>query len=85
MPAAKELIAHGREKRICAKIKGLVGLSRSRRFVRCVTEGNPTIRQYEDSVFSGQYITGDPKETYLKELEVERGDHAQVKRLESNE
>ena len=87
MPAATELIAHGREvDEISAEIGAdWLVYQDLKDLVLCGIEGNNTIKQYEDSVFSGRYITGNPEETYLKELEAERGDRAQVERLQSQD
>ena len=87
MPAATELIAHGREvDEISAEIGAdWLVYQDLKDLVLCGIEGNNTIKQYEDSVFSGCYITGNPEENYLKELEEERGDRAQVERLQSQD
>jgi amidophosphoribosyltransferase len=37
-------------------------------------EGNPKIADYEDSVFSGEYVTGDVNAAYLEDLEASRND-----------
>ena len=87
MPAAKELIAHGRSVEEISEAIGadwliyqdLPDLLLSGR------DGNPDISEYEDSVFSGSYIAGDLGHNYLRALEQERSDTAQVKRLESVE
>ena len=87
MPAAKELIAHGRSVEEITEAIGadwliyqdLPDLLLSGR------EGNPEVSDYEDSVFSGNYIAGDLGQNYLRELEEERNDSAQTKRLQSVE
>jgi amidophosphoribosyltransferase len=76
MPAAHELIAHDRTVReIEAEIgadwliyQDLEDLRSSAR------EGNPKIADYEDSVFSGEYVTGDVNAAYLEDLEASRND-----------
>ena len=78
MPAAHELIAHGRtvddiQKEIGADwliYQDLEDLLQSGR------GGNPKISKYEDSVFSGRYVTGDVDAGYLGALEEERNDGA---------
>jgi len=44
--------------------------------IAAAAEGNPKIRQYECSVFNGEYISGDVDELYLKRLENIRNDAA---------
>ena len=39
-------------------------------------EGNPERVKFEDSVFSGSYITGDVEQGYLDALEAARNDQA---------
>nr|WHW29676.1 putative amidophosphoribosyltransferase [uncultured bacterium] len=81
MPAATELIAHGRsdveiQKEIGADwliyqhLDDLVGACR---------EGNAGIKQFDTSVFSGDYITG-VEPGYLDELEQRRSDQAKAER-----
>ncbi len=41
-----------------------------------VREGNPKIEAFEDSCFSGRYLTGDVTPDYLAELAAERSDAA---------
>jgi amidophosphoribosyltransferase len=42
--------------------------------IASAAEGNPAIPAYEDSVFSGRYVTGDVDAKYLHDLEVVRSD-----------
>jgi amidophosphoribosyltransferase len=87
MPAAKELIAHGREVDAISAEIGADWLIYQdlEDLVLCGKDGNSEIERYEDSVFTGQYITGDPARNYLQDLELERNDSAQVKRMQSAE
>ena len=39
-------------------------------------EGNPERQKFEDSVFSGEYVTGGVDQNYLDELEASRNDQA---------
>ncbi len=76
MPAATELIAHGRSVEEIQQAIGadwlvyqdLVDLVASAR------DGNPEIEDYEDSVFSGRYVAGDVSAAYLDALEANRND-----------
>ena len=75
MPAASELIAHGKEtEEVCREIgadkliyQELVDLEWA------VKRGNKNLSQFETSVFTGDYITGVGRE-YLRSLEVVRND-----------
>lgn len=40
--------------------------------VESVSKFNPNIKEFDVSVFTGNYVTGDINETYFKELEVGR-------------
>jgi amidophosphoribosyltransferase len=42
----------------------------------CVRIGNKSITRFEDSCFSGEYLTSDVNKDYLKELELLRSDTA---------
>lgn len=84
MPAADELIAHGRsEQEVCEAIGAdrlfYLDLSDLR---AAGTEGNPEIESFEDSVFSGSYVTGDVDTDYLSQLQANRNDAAKQDRLE---
>lgn len=76
MPAVKELIAHGRNiKEIKEYIQAdeliyqsLEDLKRSAHI------GNPMIKNFEDSVFTGKYCTGTVSKKYLETLEESRLD-----------
>ncbi|WP_432800008.1 amidophosphoribosyltransferase [Poriferisphaera sp. WC338] len=83
MPAAPELIAHGRTvSEICESIgaddliyQDLPDL------VTSVHEGNMNVDGLECSVFDGKYITGDVSDQYLASLEKQRSDHAKSQDL----
>jgi len=76
MPAASELIAHGRdEAAICKELgadkiiyQDLADLEDA------IRELNPAIKHFEASVFDGKYITGDVDEAYLEHLASQRND-----------
>ena len=87
MPAAKELIAHGREVEAIREEIGADWLIYQdlEDLVLCGKDGNAEIERYEDSVFSGQYITGAPAQNYLQDLELERNDSAQAKRMQTGQ
>ena len=76
MPSAKELIAHDKSiEQICESLGAdwLVYQDLSA-VVTAAREGNPDIVRYEDSVFTGEYITGDIDEAYRQKLAQERED-----------
>lgn len=80
MPAAHELIAHERDiDEICAEIgadwlvyQDIEDLLESVRF------GNQSIKAFDTSCFTGEYITGDVDQQYLDRLEQSRNDGAQA-------
>lgn len=82
MPSPHELIAYGREvEEIAALIKadGLI-YQDLEDLVAAVAEENPSIKKFETSVFSGQYVTGDVDQSYLEQLNVQRNDSAKKKK-----
>ncbi|WP_434356142.1 amidophosphoribosyltransferase [Parasalinivibrio latis] len=87
MPSANELIAHGREVHEIGemiKADGLIFQSISD-LVEAVGEGNPDIQQFETSVFSGEYVTGDIDQSYLDYLAALRSDDAKTVREKQQE
>jgi amidophosphoribosyltransferase len=82
MPTASELIAHGRtEEEVCS----LIGADRLvyqdlDDLIQAVRAGNPDIQRFEDSVFTGKYVTDDVSEDYLQQLELFRSDAAKQAR-----
>ncbi|WP_043532421.1 amidophosphoribosyltransferase [Litchfieldella xinjiangensis] len=80
MPAANELIAHGRSE---AEVGELIGADRIfyqdledlKSACRAV---NPSLDDFDCSVFDGAYVTGDIDEAYLSELEASRNDAAKL-------
>lgn len=80
MPAANELIAHGRTR---AEIQAEIGADwlvyqDLDDLIAACRDGNAAIGRFDTSVFSGEYITG-VKPGYLDELERERSDLAKRK------
>lgn len=76
MPAAQELIAHGRSnEEICT----LIGADKLiyqdlEDLVAACREGNPDIVEFDCSVFDGRYIAGKIDRDYLDSLEKQRND-----------
>jgi amidophosphoribosyltransferase len=86
MPAASELVGHGRtEEQIKDEIgaDGLVYQDLDD-LKHAVTKGNPKLTHFEDSVFTGEYITGLP-EGYLENLAKVRSDATKIKNIEELE
>ncbi|WP_280548137.1 amidophosphoribosyltransferase [Halomonas sp. 11-S5] len=82
MPAASELIAHGRSE---AEVGELIGADRI--FYQdlddlkaACREVNPELEAFDCSVFDGKYVTGDIDERYLSDLEASRSDDAKQQR-----
>ncbi len=73
MPAAKELIAHGRTETEVAKEIGADRLIYQELddLINAVTKGNPKLKQFDCSVFTGKYITGE-SDRYFTDLEARR-------------
>jgi amidophosphoribosyltransferase len=75
MPRASDLIAHGRTVEEIKTLLGADGLifQDLKDLIAAAREGNPAITRFEDSVFSGDYITGDIDAEYLEALAHARG------------
>ncbi|HMU90834.1 MAG: amidophosphoribosyltransferase [Pseudomonadales bacterium] len=76
MPAATELIAHGRSE---AEVQRLIGADRLiyqdlKDLIACAEEGNPKINTFECAVFTGNYVTDDVDELYLARIQATRND-----------
>ncbi len=81
MPTSNELIAHGRDvDEISELIKsdGLI-FQDLEDLVKAVGECGKNVTQFETSVFSGSYITGDVTQQYLQYLDNLRNDNAKNK------
>jgi len=74
MPVANELIAHNRTVDEIAQQIGVDKLifQNLHDLIEAVKEGNPTITDFECSVFDGDYITGDITQSYLSYLRLIR-------------
>ena len=82
MPAAKELIAHGRtEDEVCEAIGADKLIYQDLDdLIAAVQKGNPDIKHFDTSCFSKHYITGDVDDDYLERTEALRNDAAQAVR-----
>lgn len=84
MPAASELIAHNRS---VEEIQQLIGADwlvyqDLEDLIECAQEGNENVKQFDCSVFNGEYLTGDICEDYLNKLELSRSDANMHKDIE---
>ena len=76
MPSANELVAYGREIDQIADLiqaDGLIFQDISD-LVAAVREENPSIEEFETSVFDGNYITGDVDQAYLERIDMARSE-----------
>lgn len=80
MPAAGELVAHGRSDAEVAAEIGVDWLVYQDLddLVESAREGNPHIQRFECSVFTGEYITGDVDTGYFERLASARGQQASL-------
>lgn len=78
MPSATELVAHGRDAEGIAELIGADKLifQNLSALYEAARAANPEIKQFEDSVFTGNYITGGVSADYLAGLESQRNDGA---------
>ncbi len=78
MPAATELIAHNQTVEQVARAIGADWLIYQdiEDLIASAQEGNSAIEQFDCSVFTGEYITGDVDKSYLDSLAQERSDNA---------
>ena len=76
MPAANELVANKKsndEIRQAINADGLIFLDLEQLYLAC-REGNADIERFEDSVFTGNYVTGDVTDKYLDKVQHQRGE-----------
>lgn len=87
MPAAAELIAAGKTDEEVQELIGADWLIYQdlEDLIAAAAEGNPDIKQFECSVFDGNYITADVDEVYLKRLENTRNDAAKKSRKKNGQ
>ena len=82
MPAASELIANGRS---IDEVQELIGADRLiyqdlHGLIRSVRHNHSSIKEFDTSCFSGEYVTGDVTDGYLDRLEAQRNDAAKARR-----
>ncbi len=82
MPAADELVAHGRTEDQVGQLIGadwLIYQDLDDLIAAC-REGNPRVTEFETSIFTGRYVTGDVDDAYLARLHESRNDAAKARR-----
>ena len=83
MPAASELVVHGRS---VEEVREIIGADRLiyqdlEDLIEAVQKkGKTQVNRFDTSVFNGEYITGDVNEHYLGQLELIRSDSAKKER-----
>jgi amidophosphoribosyltransferase len=82
MPAASELVAHGRTE---AEVQEIIGADwlvyqTLPDLIAAVQHDNAAIRDFDSSCFSGAYVTGDVTQDYLDVIESRRADKVRSKR-----
>jgi len=85
MPAASELVASSRTNDEVAQLIGadwLIYQDLSDLIQACVHD-HSSIKEFDTSCFSGQYVTGDVTPEYLARLQTERSDSAKASRREA--
>lgn len=80
MPTSQELIAHNHTAEEVAELIGADWLVYQdlQALYEAAQAGNPDIKHFEDSVFTGNYVTGGVDEAYFKHLEKLRAEIAKV-------
>jgi amidophosphoribosyltransferase len=86
MPSSTELIASGRSEEEVGEAIGAdwVVFQEMADLVKAVGMGNADISRFDDSVFTGEYVTGDVSGDYLNDLQVLRSDAAKKGRRDKH-
>lgn len=86
MPAAEELIAHGRTEQEVQQELGADWLIYQDLddLIEAVQRGNPKVTRFDTSCFNNEYVTGDINQDYLDHLGEERSDQAKAERRRDN-
>lgn len=86
MPSQKELIAFDKtDTEICKSIGADALIYQNLDdTIAAVKDGNPNIKAFDISVFTGEYVTGNIDKRYLQEIDNERNDLAKSARGENN-
>jgi amidophosphoribosyltransferase len=87
MPSSTELIASGRSEEEVGEAIGADWLvfQDMDDLVKAVSKGNAKIKRFDDSVFTGEYVTGDVSGDYLNDLQLLRSDAAKKGRRDKQD
>ncbi|NOR41153.1 MAG: amidophosphoribosyltransferase [Gammaproteobacteria bacterium] len=87
MPSSNELIAHGRTEEQVGEEIGADWLLYQDMddLIEAVGKGNSRISEFDTSVFTGRYITGDVSDDYLNSVEAVRSEAAKNERREGDD
>ena len=87
MPSSSELIAHGRTEEQVGEEIGADWLLYQDMddLIDAVGKGNSRISEFDTSVFTGRYITGDVSDDYLNSVEAVRSEAAKNERREGDD
>ena len=87
MPSARELIGHGRDDKQIAAAIGADWLVYQDLddLIKAVRDENQAIKQFDTSVFNGEYVTGDVDAAYLNHIDQLRNDNARSAADKDNE
>lgn len=86
MPSVNELVGHDRDDRQIAEVIGADWLVYQDLddLIEAARRGNPKVRQFDTSVFDGNYVTGDITRDYLDFVEGRRNDGVRSSQQEDN-
>ena len=88
MPAANELVAHGRSEE---EVREIIGADRLifqdlEDLIDAVRKlGKSRVKHFDTSVFDGRYVTGDVSDQYLEQLQLLRSDTARQTREQGSD
>lgn len=87
MPTSSELVAYNRNVEEVAQVIGadLLIYQDLQDLIEACRKFNPSINEFDVSVFNGLYVTGDITKEYLEELELKRGAAGEGKKRMSND
>lgn len=85
MPTSKELLAYGRTNDEIAKEIGVdeIIFQRLEDLKSSITDENPNLVDFECSVFTGDYVTGDINNEYLDNISLQRNDKAKSLKIDN--
>ena len=86
MPSSRELIAFDQtEAQVCTAIAADALIYQNLDdLIKAAIEGNPDIKAFDTSVFTGEYITGDVDVAMLQKIDAERNDSAKSTHAQNN-